>query len=175
MTAIPCGASTFQLIPGPDLSAAPGGTLSWSLSISNDNTLSFLQIDNAVWYVTLDATEGSGDNFASFPFPILAPENGGSPTVEIVSFFSVTWLPTATGGYGAGGNFVISSSFCADDQQNGCIANPDVSLPSSASVENVTAAVPEPASALLFAIGVFGFYLVCSWRKSQARAKLHSR
>jgi hypothetical protein len=143
LTWIPChgGTLSFQLLPGPDLNALPGGTLSWKLRIENDNTAKQLQLDNVSWTVALDAAQGSSDSFVSFSFPILAAQSG-PPTVEIDPLLSVTWLAGATPGYApTPGNIIISSSFCDDNQGNGCVANPDVLLPVTLSVAT---ALPAP-------------------------------
>jgi hypothetical protein len=154
---IPCRAAllTFQLVPGPDLSSPPGGTLNWNLRLENDELTKFLQLDNVSWTVAIDLAQGSDDHFASFPFPILGPQSGSFPTVEIDSLLSVTWLAGATPGYAPSpGNIIISSSFCDDNLGNGCVANMDVLLPVTLSVADPPAGVPEPSSIGLYAGGL---------------------
>jgi hypothetical protein len=148
--ASPCLALTLMnlvLVPAPDLSGAPGATLTWQLSIENDDPIRYLQLDGFTALASLDLGQGSEDP-AAFSFPVVAPS-----TVETDGFYSIAWLPGATPGYATSGNFQIQSSFCDDNASTNCLANPDVLLPYSAAVGDP---VPEPSTAwLLGALIVF--------------------
>jgi len=138
---VPGYAGTFllQLDPTAAQSAAPGGTIQWSLTIENLDPSLFLSIDTVNWTAVLDPVQGTPDNFNSFLFPLVAPASS-----ETDLLFSIEWTPGATQGYSADDDFVISTSFCSDSNYNGCVPNDDVTLGFLASVSQPATAAPEP-------------------------------
>ena len=144
---VPAYAGTFQLQldPAPDLSAPPGGTIVWNLMTENDDASLFLSIDTVNWTAALDPAQGIPDDFSAFLFPLVAPS-----TSETDELFSIQWLPGATPGYSAANSFVISTSFCADSNYDGCVPNDDVTLPFTASVSQPDTSAPEPGSAWMW-------------------------
>jgi len=155
LLSISLAADSFTLtLVSPDLSVAPGGTLTFELSTVNDAAvdapdpyLSFIGFSQNIG-AGIDPTEGDGMDV--FDYPTVAP---GS---EVDDLFSITWLGGATPGYGVSGSFDLSTQYCTDDTGSDCLDdNPDVILDFSASVqESATPATPEPGTLLLLTTGL---------------------
>jgi hypothetical protein len=159
---------TFSTIPNSgDISGAPGATVGWGYSITNQSTSDWLL-----------ATNLNADSFAFgtpallFDFPEIAP---GTTVTELFDPIGMTGLYedvlnlSAPNGSVDSGNFVLSAQWYDGDPFNGgnFIADAiDSSAPYMATVNSSTSPVPEPSS---FSFLIIGTLLIAVLRLSRSR------
>jgi hypothetical protein len=159
------GASiSFSLVPAAEISGAPGSTIGWGFSVTNNSTLDFYEPTN------LNAGAFSNGT-AALLFDILGLDLApGANAIEQfdsnlgTGLYQLTWDPTAPLGFVNTGAFTLSGSFFEGDPNNGGTFDtfaPDATASYSATVSGASA-VPEPSSfaystlGLLAAAGVTG-------------------
>jgi protein-disulfide isomerase len=147
---------TFSLVPASgDISGAPGATIGWGYSITNDSTSDWLLATN------LNADSFSyGTPILLFDFPEVAP---GATVTELFDPVAMTGLyedvlnSSAPNGSVDSGDFDLSAAWYNGDPFNGgtFIADAvDIEAPYSATVGTGTSSMPEPSSLLLCALGM---------------------
>ena len=146
---------TFTTIPGDgNISGAPGATIGWGYSITNESTSDWLL-----------ATNLNADSFAFgtptllFDFPEVAP---GATVSEVFDPIGLTGLYEDVLNVSApnesvdSGNFVLSAQWYDGDPFNGGKFIADAVDTDAAYAATVTSSssTPEPSSFLLLAIGI---------------------
>lgn len=148
---------SFATIPSSgDITGAPGDTIGWGYSITNNDSLDYLVLTN------LDAgTFLNGTASGLFDFPILAP---GQTLTEAFDasvpkgLFELTWNPGAPIGFKNSGEFTVTADwYDGDPFGTGApiygLTGVTASQPYSATVVASTVATPEPSG--------FGVLLAC--------------
>lgn len=145
---------TFTLLPGSgNVSGAPGSTIGWGYSITNDSS--------TFWLVTTNLTADpflNGTPNLIFDFPDLAP--GATVTEPFdpntsAGLYELVLDNSASPGAADSGTFVLSAGWWNGDPLNGgsfVMDAPDAGQAYSATVT----ATPEPASLLLLLTGLVG-------------------
>ena len=163
---------TFTTLPNPGaVSGAPGTTVGWGYSLTNNSTTDFL--------VTLDVNEDSVlDSLGAvdttiFDAPIVAPLGTVSENYDPTNpagMFGLSQLvldPSLPVGTTATGTFFIDAMFCATyDPTAGSVSNCSDTIVTDSADVPVTATspggtpIPEPASILLLVSGLcaIGFW-----------------
>jgi len=140
---------TISLLPGADISGAPGSTIGWGFTIMNDSS-STLFLDN----LSADLFQSATPNAELFSFPMVDPNS--TLTVDYVpgmyGLYELTWDANAPIGFVNGGTFLVSAQWC-DAGGIVCTDAPDQSVAFSATV-SAPVGVPEPATLLLLAAGL---------------------
>ena len=147
----------FSAVPA-DISGAPGSTIGWGYSITNNTT---------DWVETTDLQQGlfqNGTFSALFDFPVIAPgasvtesfvfTNGAGTDTGLAEF---AWDANAPAGFVNNGFFVLSYELFSGDpilDQNTIDLGPgtDISTPYSVTVSST--AIPEPGSLYLALSGI---------------------
>jgi protein-disulfide isomerase len=160
-------AYTFITIPGDgNISGAPGATIGWGYSITNESTSDWLL-----------ATNLNADSFAFgtpsllFDFPEVAP--GATVTeafdpIGMIGLYEDVLNGSAPNGSVDSGDFDLSAQWYDGDPFNGgtFIADAvDTDAPYSATVTS-SSSTPEPSSFLLLASGIA---FILGWRKVRNR------
>lgn len=136
----------FSLIPSNgDISGAPGSTVGWGYSITNQSS--------SDWLVTTNLTADpflKGTPAALFDFPNLGPGETVTESFDGntgVGLYELTWDAGAPAGFVNSGDFVLSAQWWNGDPIDGgtYIADaPDSSMGYSATISS--AAIPEPST-----------------------------
>ena len=147
---------TFSLIPPTgDVSGAPGSTVGWGYTITNNSS--------DYWLVTTDlGATGSfhdGTPMDIFDFPDLAP--GGTMTEDFnpaipTGLYELTWAGNAPGGSANSGNFDLSAQWYNGNPLSGGTFVSDATDQTQPYSASVVASVPEPAPFLLLLTGLWG-------------------
>ncbi len=161
--AVVCAADptfTFSTVPlSGDISGAPGQTIGWGYSITNNDSSDYLVLTN------LDAgTFLNGSASGLFDFPILAPGETVTESFDagLQGLYELTWDPGAPDGFENSGEFTVTADWYDGDPLGtgspidgltGITANQAY----SASVVESSVATPEPsgiASVLACLLGI---------------------
>jgi hypothetical protein len=145
------GPITFSLLPGDGvISGAPGSTIGWGYSITNESTL-WLEVFNFSG-ATIENTQAAE---SLFEYPIVAP--GTTHTVEydpanFAGLYQLTWDATAPVGFVSTGFFVLSGQFLDGDPFEGgnVVESAEDLVTSYTATVTAATAVPEPSTLLLF-------------------------
>jgi hypothetical protein len=145
---------TFSTDPGSgSISGAPGSTIGWGYSITNDSSSDWLVILAVT--TTADFSNGVADG-SIFDFPIIAPGETDSMAFSSVAgtgLYQLTWDPDAPAGAVNLGQFDITGLFCGDASFDGC-SDTTVDEFSSYQASVVATITPEPSTILLFVVGL---------------------
>lgn len=154
---------TFSLNPpGGAISGAPGSTVGWGYTVTNQSVTNWLVLSGLNADPFLHATPDA----SLFAFPIIAP--GATFAVvynptTLEGLFQITWDATAPVGFTNIGVFVLTGQFWdADPLAGGNFVSLALDLTAgySAAVSvPATTPVPEPATLLLTALGAAGVLL----------------
>ena len=164
--AVVCAADptfTLNTVPsGGDISGAPGQTIGWGYSITNNDSSDYLVLTN------LDAgTFLNGSASGLFDFPILAPGQTVTENFDgslLQGLYELTWDPGAPDGFENSGDFTVTADWYDGDPLGpgspiDGFTGITASQPYSASVVASTVATPEPSGiaavlACLLGIGI---------------------
>jgi hypothetical protein len=145
---------TFATLPANGtISGAPGSTIGWGYSITNQSTTDWLVLTN----LSADVFQ-NGAPLSVFDLPILAPSASVSlkfDPIAVAGLYQLTWDSTAPIGFVNSGTFIVSADFWNGDPLNGgtFLMN---AADQSAAYSATVAPVPEPGTLLLFATGLAG-------------------
>lgn len=150
---------TFSLLPaGGAVSGAPGSTVGWGYTITNQSTTNWLALTS----ISADPFLHGTPDASIFSFPVLAPMATLALTFDPVAgagLFQLFWDTTAPVGFVNSGTFILSGEFYDADPLAGGIfvaLAPDQSALYSVTVTpSAVTPVPEPSSVLLMASGLF--------------------
>jgi hypothetical protein len=138
---------TISLLTGGDISGAPGSTIGWGFTITNQSD-STLFLDS----LSADVFQFATPNAAIFGLPMVDPNS--TLTIDYVpgtdGLYELTWDAAAPIGFVNSGTFLLTAEWC---DATGCAGAPDQSVAYSATV-TAPVGVPEPASLLLLAAGL---------------------
>ena len=164
----------LTLLPGSDISGAPGSTVGWGYTITNDTS---------DWIATMSISATgftNGTPNAIFDLPAVAPDSSvtelftlgatASCAVPPCGLYSFTWDATASVGTVNSGVFTVGSDFYSGDPSDPSSTDLGVA-PDASAAYSVTAtapvATPEPTSLILLLTGLgLGGALRVSRRKS---------
>jgi hypothetical protein len=145
VTTLSAATVSFSLAPSANISGAPGATIGWGFSVTNNSTLDYFAP------TSLNADSFSNGT-ASLIFDILgldlAPGATASEQFNAATgtgLYELTWDANAPIGFTNDGTFTLSGSFFQGDPNNGGTFDtfaPDALAPYSATV----GMVPEPAA-----------------------------
>lgn len=150
---------TFGLLPPSGaVSGAPGSTVGWGYTITNQSGTN--------WLVLSGLNAGSFQNgtpTSIFDFPILAPGQTifiSFDFLNLLGLYALTWDSNAPIGFVNSGTFVLDAEWW-DGDPFGDGQFLDLADPQSAnySATASAAAVPEPSTLLLLAAGLGALYL----------------
>ncbi len=144
----------FTVIPSNGtIAGAPGSTVGWGYSITNQSS--------ADWLVTTNLAADSflhGTPNLLFDFPNIAPGQTVTEAFDantLVGLYKLKWDANAPPGFANDGLFILSAQWWDGDPTNGgnyIADSPDATAPYSAVVASNT--IPEPKSSILFAFGM---------------------
>lgn len=154
---------------GGAVSGAPGDTVSWGFSITNDTTY-YLLFDASYFcetgqdpqFTTCTQALGSYNDAIANDFTIIAPDSTVSQPFDasaMTGFGSYTISPTAALGSIDSGSLVATyMEFDGDPLGNGAQISGDIEISATASVTTAVATTPEPSSwmMLLTALAALG-------------------
>jgi len=148
---------TFDVIPpSGNVTGAPGATVGWGYSITNNSSSEHL--------VTTALNAGSflfGTPLSLFDFPIVAP--GGNVTENFIAttmgLYQETFFSNVPPGSSDTGVFTLSAEFCGDPTNpSTCSAASNAMAAYDANVSATT--VPEPPTLLSSGTGLFGLLVL---------------
>lgn len=141
---------TFSTVPSSgDISGAPGQTIGWGYSITNENSADYLVLTN------LDAgTFLNGVASGLFDFPILAPGETVTENFDAAvsqGLYELTWNSGAPDAFVNSGNFTVMADwYNGDPFGSGTpiagLTGVSLSAPYSATVSTSTVGTPEPSA-----------------------------
>jgi hypothetical protein len=144
---------TFSLLPpNGAIAGAPGSTIGWGYSISNNSAL-WLEVSG----LGADPFQHATADASLFDFPILAPFATWTVAYDPANFaglFQITWNASAPVGFTNSGLFTLSGNFFDADPLAGGLFVDFAPTQSAAYSASVAAAVPEPGTLGLVAMGV---------------------
>lgn len=155
----------FSVLPSSGaISGAPGSTIGWGYSITNQSATNWLVMTG----VSADVFSFGVPNAFVFDFPILAPLTTVTLVYDPVNglgLFEFTWDPNAPIGFTNTGLFTVSGEFWDADPflgGNFVSLGVDQSAAYSATVTQPAGTpVPEPSTLLLMVSGIAGLV----WRR----------
>jgi uncharacterized protein (TIGR03382 family) len=135
----------LSLTPSSYISGAPGATIEWGYSITNQSSTDWLVLDG----VNSDAFQHGTADASVFDLPIIAP--GMTATGPLFDF---TWDSNAPLGFENTGTFIVAAEWWDGDPFNGGNFI-DFAVDGTADyTAQVSQATPEPVSALLMLPGL---------------------
>lgn len=165
------GTLDFSVLPTTGhLPGAPGSTIGWGYSLTNESSTD--------WLVTTALNTGPFLHAVPtlvFDFPVLNP--GASVTVPFdfsvsTGLFELTWDSSAPIGFSNSGNFVLSAEWWTGDPfLDGLFITtaPDTMQPYSATV----VVAPEPQPWMLLASGIISIVLFRLWPRVRAKRQAY--
>jgi len=155
---------TFNTVPlSGDISGAPGETIGWGYSITNNDSSDYLVLTN------LDAgTFLNGSASGLFDFPILAPGETVTESFDAAipqGLYELTWDPGAPDAFENSGEFTVTADwYDGDPSGSGSPIDGFTGItaiqPYSASVVESSVATPEPSGIAAVLVCLLGIVIL---------------